>query len=133
MGLLGEEEDESALLAAIAFGDVEVKDRGDIRRHFAVVGCAGRFIGRRLRDGDDEVWELKLAVEIGWTCWGFTFWSAAAGLQCDLLRRTRGTLGRRWRRGIDVIADRLACQACVEIGAALIFQFAAAGDRELGG
>ena len=39
-------------------------------------------------------------------------------------------MARTWRCRIDVIADRCASQACVEIGTAIIFQFAAAANGE---
>jgi len=63
--LLGEEEDETAQLAAVAGGDVEVENGGDVGRHFAVKGGAICLVRRRLGHGDDEMWELVLAIEIG--------------------------------------------------------------------
>jgi hypothetical protein len=63
--LLGEEEDQTALLAIVARWDVEVENRRNVRRHFTVKGGAVRFVRHRFGHGHDEMRELILAVEIG--------------------------------------------------------------------
>lgn len=131
----GEEEDESAQLAAVALGDVEVENGGNVGRHFAVIGGAICIVGRRLGHGNDEMRELVLPIEIGRARWRRrrrrgTLRGAAASLQSDLFGRARGALARAWRRRIDVIANRCAGQACIEIGTAIILQFAAAANGE---
>jgi hypothetical protein len=65
LGLLREEEDETAMLAIIARWDVEVENRRNIRRHFTIERGAVCFVRHRLGHGYDKVRELVRAVEIG--------------------------------------------------------------------
>lgn len=63
--LLGEEEDEAALLAGIAAGNVKVENGRDLVANFTKVRCALGGVRVRLVNGDDEVRELIRAVEVG--------------------------------------------------------------------
>ncbi len=102
--LLGEEEDEAALLALVAGGDVKVKDGGDVAVDDAKEGRAGGRVGLGLVDGDDEVRELVGAAQVG-----------RAGLGGRGRRRRR-----RRRRAVGVAAVRLESDLAA-VGALVLF------------
>lgn len=79
--LLGEEEDEAALLAGVAAGNVKVENGRDVAVDVAKVRGALGGVRVGLVDGDDQVRELVRAVEVG----------------------RAGVLGRRGRRGRAVL------------------------------
>lgn len=93
--LLGEEEDEAALLALVLVGDVEVEDGGHAAGEVAKVRGAGGVVGRVLVDGDDQVGELVGAAQVDGASLGSgrrrgrlglgAFVVAAVGPECDLL------------------------------------------------
>ena len=64
-----EEEDQGASLAGVRGGDVEVVDCGHGGGDFAEVVCAGWDGWGGGVDGDDEMWEFPVTVEVCWAAW----------------------------------------------------------------
>jgi hypothetical protein len=104
LGLLGEEEDDAALLAGVARGDVEVKDGAvagaQVGKVLSSVGGAGHV----LVDGDDGVRGLvgttgrsaagSRGRHRGWRCRGCRLGSGGGRRSWHRGRRSRGRRGR---------------------------------------
>lgn len=127
--LLGEQEDEAALLALVAARDVEVEDAGLVLGNFAKVGSSGGGVGVALVDVDDEMGEFIGAVQVGragcgwWR--GFAVTMAPVGLESHL-----AAVGALVGLEVDIVLAGFSGGALIEFSLALVGEGAVTADAE---
>lgn len=127
--LLGEQEDEAALLALVAARDVEVEDAGLVLGDFAKVGRSWRGVWVVLVNVDDEMGEFIRAVQVGRAgCWWWRRLAvavASVGLESHL-----AAVGALVGLEVDVVLAGFPGGALIEFSLALVGEGAVTANAE---